>query len=126
MPFSRTRPHDHRVLTDCPAEPPRACTSGAQPGERGIARGTSRTAEPGSGTKSLRVPTHYRLSDENSREKVQNVCGDSSAQHQGLVSCSFEESNREATKSMWHCPDHARDGLASSVERNGAKLAEEH
>jgi len=23
------RPHDHRVLTDCPTEPPRACTSGS-------------------------------------------------------------------------------------------------
>ena len=34
------------------------------------------------GTKSLRVPTHCCLPDENSRGKVQNVCRDSSAAHE--------------------------------------------
>jgi type I restriction enzyme M protein len=79
MPFSRTRPGDHGVLTDCPDQTATGLVHpGEQPGERGIARGTSRSAEAGSGTKSLRVPTHCRLSDENSRGKVQNVCGGSS------------------------------------------------
>ena len=45
----------------------------------GLAATRARSAEPGSGTKSLRVPTRCRLSDENSRGKVQNACGDSSA-----------------------------------------------
>src|SRR5215472_4867612 len=81
MPFSSTRARAYGVLTDCPTEPSQAYTSwGVAPGKRGIARGTSRSPEPGSGTKSLRVPTHFRLSDENSRGKVQNVCGDSWAQ----------------------------------------------
>jgi hypothetical protein len=44
----------------------------------GLAATRARSAEPGSGTKSLRVPTRCRLSDENSRGKVQNACGDSS------------------------------------------------
>jgi len=50
---------------------------GRSPGEREshVARVE---AESGSGTKSLSVPTPYRLSDENSRGKVRNVCRDSS------------------------------------------------
>jgi hypothetical protein len=85
MSFSGTRPDHHGVLTDFPTKPPRLGHPGAQLGKTGITRGTSSPAEPGSGTKLLRVPTHCRLSDENSRGKVQNVCGDSSAEFLSIL-----------------------------------------
>jgi hypothetical protein len=52
--------------------------------ETGNRGGTSRSAGPGSGTKLLLVPTPLPLSDENSRGKVQNVCGDSSDYFLGI------------------------------------------
>jgi hypothetical protein len=80
MPLSRTRPRDHGVLTDCPTEPPRACTfRGRSPENRESHVARVDSAEPRSGTKLLRVPTRCCLSDANSLGKVPNVCGDSSA-----------------------------------------------
>ena len=51
----------------------------AKPGEPGTARRTSRWAEPCPGSGSLPVSSPCRLNDENSRGKVQNVRGDSTA-----------------------------------------------
>jgi len=79
MPISRTRPRDHGVLTDCPTELPRACTSGGaarRTGESHVARVDRQNPAR---EQSRSVPTRCPLSDENSRGKVQNVCGDSPA-----------------------------------------------
>jgi hypothetical protein len=73
----RTPKTGFSVITTGPRTGGEESEKSNQPGEQGIARGTIRSAEPGSVTKSLRVPTCCSLADENSRGKVQNVCGDS-------------------------------------------------
>lgn len=77
MRFSRTRPRDHEVLTDCPTEPPHGCTPEAQPVERRIARGPSRSAEPGLGNKVAARSNSLPPVERELAREVQNVCGDS-------------------------------------------------
>src|SRR5215469_1730267 len=79
MPFSRTRVGDHGVLTDCSERTATGLYIGGQPGELGIARGTSRSAAPGLGTKSLGVQLVAACLMRTRAGKMQNVCADSSA-----------------------------------------------
>jgi len=79
MSFRRTRPRHQGVLTDCRTEPPRACTSGGAARRTGNRTGHEWIGRTRLGNKVAGRSNSLPLSDENSRAKVQNVCGDSSA-----------------------------------------------
>jgi len=78
MPVGRRGRLTVECLTAVPPDP-RVCTSGRATRRTRNARGMRRSAEPGSGSGPRRVPARCCVTDENSRDKVQNVCGDSSA-----------------------------------------------